>query len=112
MRKFIVVVFSCLSLLGQSNSGELRLKVLDQPGFAVRASVHITCDANQYRRTLAIDDQGTLTLQRLPYGLYQIEVYEPGFAPASESAFKFHLRHHAESEFASIAGSTFGGKLL
>jgi hypothetical protein len=83
----VVVFFFSLSLLlyGQSNSGELRLKVTDQFGLAVKTPVEIMSEANEYRRTLSTDDLGLLTLQRLPYGVYQLRINQLGFAKVSES---------------------------
>ena len=79
--EIVLFFFSCsLLLFGQSNSGELRLKVTDPSGFAVRAPVRIVSEANQYRRALGTDDQGTLIVHNLPYGVYQIQVNQPGFA--------------------------------
>ncbi len=44
----IVVVISCgLPLLGQSNSGELRLRVMDPAGLGVKTTVQIVSQANQ-----------------------------------------------------------------
>jgi TonB-dependent Receptor Plug Domain len=77
--------FSALPLLGQSNTGELRLRVTDPAGLAVKTTVQITCEANQYRNTLTTNDQGRLDVQRLPYGIYQLEISQPGFAEISES---------------------------
>ncbi|MGB7584232.1 MAG: TonB-dependent receptor [Terriglobales bacterium] len=86
MKKFAALWFFCaLPLLGQSNSGELRLKVTDPSGLGVKAEVQITSAANQYRNTLATSDQGNLDVQRLPYGIYQLEIKQPGFAPVGES---------------------------
>jgi hypothetical protein len=86
MKRFAVVFFLCVSpLCGQSNSGELRLKVTDPSGVGVKTTVHIVSDANQYRNTLATDDLGSLDVQRLPYGIYQLEINQPGFAAISES---------------------------
>lgn len=83
----VITFLSCcpLFLFGQSNTGELRLRLTDPAGLAVRTSVRIVSQANQYRRTLSTDDQGTLTLQRLPYGVYQLQIKESGFANVSES---------------------------
>lgn len=78
---FLVVGVLC----AQTNSGELRLKVTDPSGLAVKATVHIVSEANQYRNTLSTDDQGSLDLHRLPFGIYQIEIKQPGFADLSES---------------------------
>jgi TonB-dependent Receptor Plug Domain len=81
----LFILFGGLPLLGQSNSGELRLRVNDPTGLGVRTSIEIVSEANQYRNTLATNDQGRLDVQRLPYGVYQIGVREPGFANFSES---------------------------
>jgi hypothetical protein len=72
-------------VFSQSNSGELRLKVVDPAGLAVKTSVHITSAANHYRSALPTDDQGVLHLQHLPYGVYQLEIDQPGFAPVSDT---------------------------
>jgi hypothetical protein len=72
------------NLFGQRNSGELRLKVVDPSGLAVKTSVQITSEANQYRNTLTTDDQGDLDAKRLFYGIYQVQIEAPGFAPVSE----------------------------
>lgn len=74
-----------LPLFGQSNSGELRLKVTDPAGFGTKTSVQIASQANQYHNTLDTSDQGSLIVQRLPYGLYQLEIKQAGFADVSDS---------------------------
>ena len=86
MTRFAAIFFLCaMPLLCQSNSGELRLKVTDPAGLAVKTTVQIVSQANQYRNTLATSDQGRLDVQRLPYGIYQLEIRQPGFAQISES---------------------------
>src|SRR5271166_2647017 len=86
MNRFAVFFFfAALPLFCQSNSGELRLKVSDPGGLGVKTSVQITSRANQYRNTLATSEQGNLDLQRLPYGIYQLEIKQPGFAGVSET---------------------------
>ncbi len=70
---------------GQSNRGELRLTVTDPSGLGVKSSIQIVSEANQYNNTLTTSDQGTLSVQRLAYGLYQLAIQQPGFAPVSES---------------------------
>jgi TonB-dependent Receptor Plug Domain len=85
MKKFAALVLLCvLPLFGQSNSGELHLKVIDPSGLGVKAAVHIVSDANQYRNTLTTSDNGALNVQRLPYGIYQLEIIHPGFAVISQ----------------------------
>jgi hypothetical protein len=86
LRRFVALfLLTAVSALPQSNSGELRLTVTDPAGLAVKASVQITSEANQYRNTLETDEDGKLDIQRLPYGVYQLEVIRRGFASASES---------------------------
>jgi hypothetical protein len=70
---------------GQSNYGELHLKVTDPSGLGVKAVVQIVSDANQYRTTQTTSDQGNLRLLRLPYGIYRLEINYPGFARVSEA---------------------------
>lgn len=78
---FIIV----LPVLGQSNRGELRLKVTDPSGRGVKTTVDIVCEANQYQNTLVTDDRGALDVQRLPYGIYQLQIKQSGFAALSQS---------------------------
>jgi hypothetical protein len=86
LRRLAALLFLwVVPLLGQSSSGELRVKVTDPSGLGVRAILHITSEANQYRSVLTTNDQGTLNVQRLPYGIYQLEVEQAGFAGASET---------------------------
>jgi hypothetical protein len=82
---------------GQSESGELRLSITDPSGLAVKATVQIVDQANQYLRNLTTDDKGTLIVQHLPYGVYQLEIKQPGFADASES---IEIRSSIPTEFA------------
>ena len=84
MTRFAAIVFLCASpLFCQSNSGELRLKVIDPAGLGAKATVRIISKGNQYRNLLTTSDQGNLDVQRLPYGIYDVEVTEPGFAETS-----------------------------
>ena len=86
MTRSAAILFLCaLPLFCQSNSGELRLKVTDPAGLAVKTTVQIASKANGYRNNLATTDEGRLDVQRLPYGIYQLEIKQPGFAQISES---------------------------
>jgi len=58
--------------------------VTDPSGLGVKTIVHIESEANQYRNVLATSDHGDLEVQRLPYGIYRVEIEQPGFAPISE----------------------------
>jgi hypothetical protein len=86
LERFTALFFLCaLPLFCQSTSGELRLKVTDPSGLGVKTTVQITSEANQYRNTLSTNDQGELDVQRLPYGIYRLELNQPGFAAVSQS---------------------------
>ena len=85
-RSLVVLFCFCVGpLFGQSNRGELHLRVTDPSGLAVKATVQIVSEANQYRNTLATNDQGSLHVQRLPFGIYRIEIRQAGFSVVSES---------------------------
>ena len=86
MRRIAVLFFFCaLPLYCQSNRGELRLKVIDPSGLGVKTTVLIVSEANQYRISLTTTEQGTLDVERLPFGVYQLEIVQGGFYPASET---------------------------
>ena len=86
MKKSLALfVFFAIPLICQTNQGELRLKVIDPAGLGVKTTVLIVSRANQYHNALATSDQGYLDVQRLPFGLYQLEINRPGFAAKSES---------------------------
>jgi hypothetical protein len=84
-RNLPLLLAAAVPALCQSNSGELRLSVCDPGGHAIRAQVQLISEANQYRYTFVTDDQGDLDARRLPYGIYQVEIEAPSFAPVSES---------------------------
>jgi hypothetical protein len=81
----IAVLLWTLPMLAQSNTGELRLTVQDPSGLGLKSTVELVSEANQYRNTLTTDDQGSMDAKRLPYGIYQVQIQAPGFAPVSES---------------------------
>ncbi|MGB6678377.1 MAG: TonB-dependent receptor, partial [Terriglobales bacterium] len=82
----LILILWAIPLFAQSNSGELRLKVLDPAGLGVKSTVELISEANQYQSTFTTDDQGNLDAKRLPYGIYQLRIDAPGFARVSEQA--------------------------
>jgi hypothetical protein len=85
MRKYTLMLISALfafapAVKAQSNVGELRLRVTDPSGSAVKSSIELACEANQFRQTYTTDSSGTATARRLAFGLYQIDIQQPGFA--------------------------------
>src|SRR3984957_4906497 len=98
VKKWLALFFLITATaFGQSTSGELRLKVTDPSGLGVKTTVQIISDANQYRNTLATNDQGSLDVQRLPYGIYRLEISQPGFATVSVSV---EIRSSLATEYA------------
>src|ERR1700736_4289296 len=86
MKRYLALFFLCpATLLAQSNTGELRLKVTDPSGDAVKSSIELVSEANQFRKTLVTDDSGTVAAKRLPFGLYRVRVEQQGFAPFADS---------------------------
>jgi hypothetical protein len=81
----LILFVWALPLFAQSNSGELRLKVADPAGLAVRTTVKLVSEASQYQYTFTTDDQGNMDAKRLPYGIYQVQIQAPGFARVSEA---------------------------
>lgn len=68
----------------QSGTGELRLLVVDPSDIGVRATVELTCEANQFQQTYVTDDSGNVSAKRLPFGVYAIHIQTPGFATFSD----------------------------
>jgi hypothetical protein len=81
----MAMLLCALPVLAQTDSGELRLTVTDPSGHALQTQVELTSEANQYRYTFTSDNQGKLDARRLPYGIYQVQIRIPAFAPVSES---------------------------
>ncbi len=71
------------SVQGQSDTGELRLRVTDPNGLALPSSVSLVSEANQVHRTLPTDANGYLDMERLPFGLYQLDIQRSGFERAT-----------------------------
>jgi hypothetical protein len=96
---------AAVATFAQSNRGELRLSVTDPAGLGVKTTVEITSEANQYHSTLATSDQGTLSVERLSYGIYQLTIQQPGFAPVSQ-AVEIHssipIEHTIKLKLASV----------
>jgi hypothetical protein len=101
MKRYLTFTLICflvfaLSAKPQSNVGELRLKVTDPSGSAVRSSVQLICEANQFRQRYSTDNSGLATARRLAFGVYQIDVQQPGFAPFHDVV---EIRSAAPEEF-------------
>ncbi len=85
MKRALIILLCALPLFAQSKSGELRLRVTDPAGLGLKSSVELVSESNQFRQTFHTDESGALDAQRLPFGLYRLEVTREGFAPVSQS---------------------------
>jgi hypothetical protein len=80
-KRLAIFLLCALRLLAQSSTGELRLKVTDPDGLAIKASAQLASDANEFHRAYVTDDAGALTARSLPFGRYRIRVEHEGFSP-------------------------------
>jgi hypothetical protein len=81
MGKYLAFVLLCaIPAFGQTNAGELRLRVTDPWGAEVTCSVELVSEVNQFSNTYSTDRRGNLEVKRLPFGIYQIQVEHRGFA--------------------------------
>ncbi len=80
-QRLAIFLLFALPLLAQSGTGELRLRVTDPDGLAIKASAQLASDANQFHRAYVADDAGALTARSLPFGRYRLRVEHEGFSP-------------------------------
>jgi hypothetical protein len=79
----IILMICSLSLSGQSNRGEIRLKVTDPTGLGLKSTVEIASEANQLRQRFLTDTAGNLVVRGIPFGVYTVVVEREGFSPYS-----------------------------
>ncbi len=80
MRKCLILWLFAVHVFGQSNSGGLRLRVVDPTGLGLQTSVELVSEANQFRQSYVTDEAGILVARNLPFGVYHVEVKRSGFA--------------------------------
>jgi hypothetical protein len=86
MKRFLLLfLVSVLPVLGQSNTGELRLSVTDPSGLGVKSSAELVCEANQFQQSFETDANGNLVAKRLAFGVYRLRVERSGFAVFTDS---------------------------
>jgi len=73
------------SVMGQVNSGEIRLKVTDPVGLGLKASVEVVSRGNQYSNDFTTDSEGAVRIQPLVYGIYRITAQKQGFSSLTET---------------------------
>jgi len=83
MSNWLFLLLLTAGQFAQSNTGELRLLVIDPSGLPLQSQVDLVSEANQFRERFETDPQGTLTAKRLPFGTYRVAVARDGFATFS-----------------------------
>ncbi len=76
----MLIVLLMLAQLGPTNSGELRLSVVDPAGHPLQSYVELASEVTQVRERLETDAGGVLIATGLPFGVYRIAVARDGFA--------------------------------
>jgi hypothetical protein len=80
----LAVLLCALPMFAQSNTGELHLTVTDPSGLGLKSTVRLASVVNQYQHAFVTDARGNLDVQRLSYGIYQVQIQAQGFAEVSE----------------------------
>jgi len=80
MSKCLLFCLLVGQLFGQTNSGGVRLKVVDPGGLGLQTSVELVSEANHFRQSYVTDEAGTLVARTLPFGIYRVDVKRSGFA--------------------------------
>ena len=79
MKALAVLLFGSVLAFGQTNHGELRLKITDESGATLRAQVELTSLGAGYDKTYRSNADGSLAIENLAYGAYRLEVRQSGF---------------------------------
>ena len=66
---------------GQSNAGDLHLKITGPNAQPIKAAIDLSSDATQFHRFFSADDSGLTIVRNLPFGLYRLQVHAEDFAP-------------------------------
>jgi len=80
----VLAVLGIALARAQHERGEVRLKVQDQKGGPLAASVELSSEANHVDRTFLTNNGGNYIARELPFGLYRLRVTFPGFLPFSK----------------------------
>lgn len=80
MQALALAVLMAIASFGQSNTGELRLRVADASGLPLQAAVELVNEVNQFRESLTTDSTGLLIARRLPFAAYRMTVALEGFS--------------------------------
>ncbi|WP_158944855.1 TonB-dependent receptor [Granulicella sp. S190] len=81
----LLMCFVAWPLLGQVNTGELRVKVTDANGLGLQVAISVVSEANQYSNELGTNEEGMVRFKTLAYGVYRLKIEKPGFSTTENS---------------------------
>jgi len=70
-------------LVGQDNTGELRLSVTDASGSPISATVELVNEATKTRQQIKLPNDGEYSFKSLHFGRYMLSISKSGFTPFS-----------------------------
>jgi hypothetical protein len=80
---YLLAMSGAAPLVGQVNTGELRLSVNDDAGQVNKAVVTLSNEGAHSHKFFVTDPSGVVDCRTLPFGLYIVTVTRPGFSPVS-----------------------------
>jgi hypothetical protein len=103
----LVLLFACLPVVGQSNTGRILGSVTDQTGAAVvGATVTITDAQRGSTRNLTTDQAGAYVAPDLSPGVYSIRAAATGFKSVARPSVEVQVAQDVRLDFALPPGQT------
>ena len=79
----ILALLLALAQFTQTETGELRVRVIDASGLPLESAIELASDANHFRADYRSDASGIAIARRLPFGTYRVTITRDAFAPFS-----------------------------
>jgi hypothetical protein len=81
---FVLLLLGAAPLWSQANYGEVHLRITDPSGAPISALVALRCSGNGFDKSFKSDGVSVTIVKQIPYGVYQLNVLQPGLAPYSK----------------------------
>ena len=102
-----VLFVLAISLAAQSNTGSITGVVSDPNGAVVpNATVNVTNQGTNEKRTVQTDDEGRYDVPSLPTGIYTVEASGSGFQPVALKDVRLAVGERARVDVALVVGGT------
>jgi hypothetical protein len=100
----IATIFA-FTIFGQSNTGSITGVITDQAGAVVpNATVNITNQGTNEKRTVQTDSEGRYDVPSLPTGVYSIEASGSGFSASTVKDLRLAVGERARADLSLAAG--------